>query len=265
VKLETMLTPTENMKNIITISAVVLGLTALYAPAQEISIQFVGQGNALQPSQTPGVVPSANWNPITSLPGPVTLNDDTGAPTTAVYSESGVAGDYRGFGGNFPIGSDDSTLFSGQAYNTYLGSGAIAVNDVPYANYDVYAMTMAPYGTVVTYALATGGTNYLSLQMSNTLGSYVQSTNTFDGTGTAPSDLPGASYVEFTGVTNPNFSLSFGGEDPGTSNADFATINGIQIVAATVPEPATWAILACGVGILLAGQRFHRGSRIQPS
>ena len=82
-----------------------------------------------------------------------------------------------------------------------------------------------------------------------------------------------ANYAEFTGVTAASTTEtitmtelgSFGGTGvfaaAGTAGGNTAIgMGGVQVVdnGPAVPEPSTWAMMLCGLGMLLTGQRIRR-------
>jgi hypothetical protein len=247
------------MKKLSSFSISSIALLALTAScgAQEISVQFYqGNGTALTSSQTAGVVPADNFNVNTDNATAAVLNDDTGAPTIATLSvDYGRYQTYNSF-----TAAGDHDLLSGCLNSSGGSSDSIVLSTIPYASYDVYVYGVSDNGSNDTtsagntsiFALTPmgGTTQYLSLQPVSNSTSYIQSTNTYDGTGAPPSDfVHGANYVEFTGLTSPNFTLTFSGEtSSGTADSFNASLNGLQIVE--TPEPSTWAMMAAGAGLL---------------
>ena len=192
-----------------------------------IAIQFVGNGTALTGTSSAGVVAQTHWNPLTGATfSSVVLNDLTGAATTATLT-GGADGDYW-CGSAFPSGGGDSNLCSGEMYCGAFTTetNTTTVSGIPYAQYDVYVYAECDAaGRNATFAETPSGgsTQYYSLQTTSSGSAWTQSTNTWNGSGTAPS-LPVANYVKFTGLTASSFTLKFGGA------ASNVSVNGIQIV-----------------------------------
>ena len=230
-------TPTASGTSTVTLSAInaygtgTAALTLAVNPASSgttsIGIQFVGSGTALTATSSAGVVAQSHWNPLTGATfSSVVLNDRTGAATAATLTGS-ADGSYF-CGSTFPAGSGDSNLCSGElfcgAFTTETNT--TTVSGIPYAQYDVYVYAECDaVGRNATFALTPSGgsTQYYSLQTTSAASAWTQSTNTWNGSGTAPS-LPVANYVKFTGITASSFTLKFGGA------ASNVSVNGIEIV-----------------------------------
>ena len=241
---------------------------AVTGHAQIISIQFLQSSNstALGATQSAGAVPAEHYNPSLPSESGLALTNNAGNSTTAALTVS--SGGY--FTSNtFPSGGNNILLSSGL---NSAGGGNISLAAIPYTTgYDVYVYGVSDNGSndggsaglTTTFALTpTGGaTQYFSLQPVTNSSSFLQSTNTYDGTGAPPTDFVlGANYVEFTGLTSADFGLVFSGENSsGTPGGFNASLNGIQIVAdPVIPEPSTWAMVAAGLGLLLFAQRRIR-------
>ncbi len=229
-------TPTAAGTSSVTISATnasgtgtaTLTLTVSAAGAQQsIGVQFVGLGTALSASTSAGVpaVAQTNWQPLTgSSFSSVSLTNNAGATTTAKIS-GGADGTYFS-ASSFPAGGNQ-TLCTGELYdgNITTETNSITISSIPYAQYDVYVYGACDAGgRNATFTLTpSGGTaSSLSFQTESNGSTWIAGTNTWNGSGTAPS-LSAGNYVHFSGLTASSFNLKFGG-------AGNVSMNGFQIV-----------------------------------
>jgi hypothetical protein len=191
-----------------------------------IGVQFVASGTALVATDSAGVpsVAQTHWKPITgSTFTSVALTDSTGASTTATLS-GGADGIYRGGGA---LTGGNATLVSGELFDGDINSEthSLTVSTIPYATYDIYVYGGCDAGgRNATFTVTpTGGTaSSKSFQTTLTSSTWVEGTNSWNGSGTAPTLSPG-NYVHFSGLTASGFTLKFGG----VGNVG---MNGIQIV-----------------------------------
>jgi hypothetical protein len=245
-----------------------------HAQAQQIGVQFQSTATgapALTPSDIAGVVPQDNFNVFNDsivdngpgVGGP--LVDNTGNPSGA----SLVIDANKTYitNNSFAAGGDQILMSSGLNSGYSNGHSVIAEN-IPYATYDVYVLATTDntnLGNYETFQLTpdSGPVLSLSLQPDPFLSTYVPSADTYDGSAsTPPSTIPLANYVEFTGLTSPDFSLSFTGQKSNGSNFN-SSLNGIEIVEAeAAPEPSTFALLAGGALALGAYQLRRRNCSI---
>ncbi len=231
-------TPTEIGTRIVTLGASNsngTGMTTITLTVTDASIgvQFIGTGTALLASDVAGVpaVIQNNWNPISGKTFTnLVLKDNAGAATTTTLAGN-ATGTYIATNG-FAAGSGDGKLASGEVYNGNITTDthSMTFSGIPYARYDVYVYGENDYpgrNTVFSLTPSGGVALFKSLQSKILLYNWIESTNTWDGTGTAPT-LPVADYVRFTGLTASSFTLKFGAAGNGG-------MNGVQIVRAMAP------------------------------
>jgi hypothetical protein len=188
-----------------------------------ISLNFVGTGATLQPSDLAGVVPKGNWN---NLPGTVSnapqpLNDETGTVTSATAVWSGENP------WMVPIAGSPANFAMMQGYLDDLNAGTTTVTvaglpEVP-NGYQVYVYKDGDNETTsqnAVYAIAGPGVTdarILTTDLANT---------NFSGTFTqATATNRNGNYMVFT-VPGPDFTLT-ATPAPGSVRAP---VNGIEIV-----------------------------------
>ena len=251
------------MKTLVTATIAALLALTTGAKAQIIGVQFFNansNGTAITPSELAGEVPQTNFNLVSTSASNQLLNDGNGDPTLTSISVNNEG--YYFAGSTFTGNSGDQALLSAELNHGDLTttSSNVQVFGITYARYDVYIYGMSDNksGAISTFQLTTGAglpgafissgsSQYLSLATGSFTG-YVAGTSTYDGSGTPPSGIKAADYVEFTGLTAADLQINFGGYQ---SNAG---MNGIQIVqdlsTPAVPEPSTWAMMLGGLGVL---------------
>ena len=242
------------------VAAAVIG-SAIAVHASEIGIQFYsGQGGrsgeslATNSTTSAGIVSQDNWNTsAASSWTSLALYDNAGASTTATLTGS-ANGQY--FGGGVNTTAGDIMLSSNEIYNGWSGVGTgatLTFSGIPYSVYDVYvyaAIDSSGRNETIELTPTGGSASYQSFTTSGGP-SWVIANNPvvgWDGIGTQPT-AANATAAEFTGLTASSFVLNYGAPGNGA-------INGVQIVAAAIPEPATLGIIAIGeLGVVLLGRK----------
>ena len=107
-----------------------------------------------------------------------------------------------------------------------------------------------------------GADNFVSFSYSSNLTSFtLNSVNTLIG---SLSNLPGANFVEFNDADFVFSSFAAGQISPwctgatGSCGSDFGLTSSWSLVAGAVPEPAMWAVMVLGFGLLGASMRRPR-------
>ena len=196
-----------------------------------ISVNFTGGGNggrgldAMAPGDIAGVVPLSNYNNMDTGNGGATLNDSTGAATTALLSYS-AGGTYSAIGGTTGVPTPgDEKLNAGFIY----GNGSVTVSGVPYAQYDIYVYELNDAGgRVETTSLSGGQTFYGSAATPNDANHIDQNAATpyvytRSSSTVSSSPTPGGDYVLFSHVSGGSFTFT-------TSAPGNGYLNGFQIV-----------------------------------
>jgi hypothetical protein len=228
--------------------------------AQSIGIQFIGSPvsgpDPLLAGDSAGVtaVAQTNWNALSGASfTDVGLHDNTGS-SSGVTLTGGANGTY--FSGPCTLTPGDEKLTAGELYNGWPGSPTFTLDNIPYAEYDIYFYATTDNNSrIETFGVSPGTVydsttaSFESMQLMGGSSTWVEATSNWDGTGTAPTVAPGC-YALFTDLTSADVSIAWGASGNGG-------LNGIQIVAVTsaIPEPSTWAMLAGGFGTLLAFRR----------
>lgn len=214
------------------------------APAKTISIDFTGNGSAMQTTELAGVVSKANWN---NAPGAVsasalTLRDEDGALTTATVSWKSAnpwAIPYADVPGNL-------RMMRGYLDNGDEAPITVTVNNLPPSanGYDIYVYSDGDNQTQRKEGVFSidGGPGVFCSDASSV---------NFGGTFTKCADGPGNYAVLSTAATS--FTLT--ATPLSTQGSYRAPVNGIQIVPRTSPIPATPArALAKAIGINFVGR-----------
>jgi len=206
---------------------------------------FCDEPNDLLPGEVAGLVPQANWNNANGpysgteadIFGPLSglLADDAGVNSGASLTWIGGDGDP---GTGTSIATPDGKLFQGIIQGHALSSIPIevTVDNVPYAQYDVYVYVGEFFNTTSSARIGDQTFYYDATSNFDTDG-YVQAT----ATTIAGASL--ASYVLFEGLTDNSFTLELIRRTGSRTG-----ISGFQIVeTAAVPEPSTYAMAAIGL------------------
>jgi len=220
-------------------------VVAAYAALPAISVQFVGSGSTLVPSQVAGFVSEEFWNLDNTANGVTYSNvvDGTGTPTDATVTVNFGNGHYHT--GDSTTTPDD-VLMSGGFWS---GDGyTVNVTGVPYSTYDVYVYMLNDNNPNRRYELNLGSqTNWGAVFNGN---AYSAPPFTVD---TENSELPNGSQmqadlVEFTNVSGSSFTLN--GQTPDGNVA----MMGIQIYAAFSGPAVAGVISVSPVGSLYTGE-----------
>ena len=202
-----------------------------------VSIDFVGEGSAMDPSELAGVVPEGNWNNAVGSAGTVNLLDQNGAATaaTATWSSDGgwslpisdFPGNYRMMGGYLDdyLGGTTSVTLSGlpssaSGYSVYV---YVDGDNPSYNRTGIYSISGSGTTPQTIQATDPGNTDYSGGSYQDGQGVFTQANNS---TG---------NYVVFT-VPGTSFTLT---ANPGYTNSNYprAPVNGIQIVPITSASP----------------------------
>jgi Domain of unknown function (DUF1929)/PKD domain len=212
-------------------ATVTLVVTTASVSGNPISIQFVGDGEALSSSQVAGVVALDNWNPAegASRTTPLSLFDSTGADTTATLTWQADDVWYEG------LANSNANL---QMMDGYLDNGNQDTTTVT-----VSGLPSSSNGYTV-YVYASGATTTSDSGIYQISGTGITTTSTtltyksdFSGTFTqATASNATGNYVVFTIPNVSGFTLS---AIPSTSQSGYerAPVNGIQIVPTSSPSP----------------------------
>lgn len=254
-----------------------LALGASAAAGQNIiSFSFTANGDNsanpqsgyLEASELAGApgVRSANWNNLMQSadnlhPGAGLFDGTFGDTETVYYNDGTIVG--GGFTFSGPIGfqdrsngsfTNDREMFNG-VRDAFGGNTTITLNNIPFAQYDLYAYMFDDGAQRVgTYTIGSltyyvrGGVGVPD----DTGAGYLLSTDITGGTVAA--DFDQGNYVRFSHLTASSVSLVVDAIDIG--NLARNKIAGIQIVA--VPEPGTAGLVGLGA---LAGVMAWRRRR----
>jgi hypothetical protein len=199
-----------------------------------ISVQFEGAsggGNTpgvLTATQVAGVYPLDNWNVDDNGSGgtQAALVDSTGAATAAAIT---VDYDANQYASGDSQSTPDGVLMSGGFWSG--GGYTVTVTGVPYAAYNVYVYMLNDDNPNRRYGFTLGSTTYWGAVFNgngDVIPPFIQDTQTNE---LAEGTQMQANYVEFTGVTNSNLTIT--GQTPDGNVA----MMGIQIVSATSGAP----------------------------
>ncbi len=239
-------------------SAVVLG----QAYGGVISINVGGFDANHDVDGTTGAEPAANWNNLTGVANPSSssLVDDTGAAVTGMsISFSGWNRDtFNAWGDDR---ADMYSNFLHQQGDT-LGNATVTINNIPYAEYDVYIYyNCFPTWQVQKWQESQGGTMLYGLRGASSGGGVSgfvpyqtsDASTAFDDAAAQASGV-GGNYLKFTGLTAANLTLT-NTSSPDQSGWNQNGIAGLQIVGA-IPEPATMGLLGLAAMGILARRRL---------
>lgn len=237
-------------------------------------VNAVGGSGVPVPNTQAGVVPAYNWNDSWSENNstyaygtPVTVNnlfDNTGAATATSLSYNSYNGYYLQ---NSNPAQDADGTYNRQMLNGFLNAGpatwnppvtqdTISLNNIPYAQYDIYVyvsddtagrVALVSNGSI-TYDLSTMG----PAAISGANASFIQSTDTSGAN-------PTADYVVFSGLAGVSQTITVSPGDTNPADSAWVGLAAFQIVA--VPEPATLALAGLGgLGLLWLRRRaWKRG------
>ena len=250
--------------------AAVLAL-ASWAGAAPIGISInVGGNDAthdIPAADSLGVVPLVHWNNLTaaanpSAPPPTLV--DSGGSTVASMTVSSTGWNNDTFNA---FGTDLQNMYSNFIHTDNGGGGnvhsaSITLTNIPYATYDVYIYYNSfTSSNPQAWTESQNSTTLYGLRgptQGGALGSFVQYQTSSLSTvlADAAGGTAGGNYLEFTGLTAANLTLTVG-PDGLTSGYVQEGLAGIQIVAesAPVPEPASTALLCMAVPALLMRRR----------
>jgi hypothetical protein len=203
---------------------ITLAVSAVAATARAISVNFVGSGTAMAPSEVAGVVAESNWNQAAgaSSSSPMALLDDTGAATSAtitwraddVYSLpiADEAGNMRMMEGYLDNGKGDATVITVTGLASSAGGYVVYV----YADGDNGADSRASLYQISGNGITTDEIGLADLANTNFDGTFVEANNS------------AGNYVMFT-INATGFTLT-AIPAQSQSGVERAPVNGIQIV-----------------------------------
>ena len=190
-------------------------------PPAGIGIDFTGNGTAMAPAETAGVVTQTNWNVASGAvrASPLALVDGSGAATTAsvTWSANGAWG--------IPITDQPGNmrLMRGYLDTNSTSVTTVSVTGLRSAVYDVYVYLDGDnreYTRTANYRLIASGSD-------TTIGATDTANTNFSGTFAQASGGPG-NYVKFT-INGDGFTLT-ATPMTGTNPTLRAPVNAIQIV-----------------------------------
>src|SRR4051794_19992506 len=130
--------------------------------AQSIGVNFGGVTNGtLAPGDVAGVSPyaQANYNNVSAAASNLTLNNNTGAATTAMLTTIG-ANSFSIFTGN-AIAGPDEILNNSRANNTTGTSWSFTLSGIPYGSYLLIVYDLQ-FATSAVVGISAGGTSYFT-------------------------------------------------------------------------------------------------------
>lgn len=224
------------------VALIALGLGGVSsAHGKIISVNMLGGGSSLDPSDEAGVVPATQWNNVGSSAtgGPVSLNQNDGTDsgvdlewsvgTTVNHTGSGSGPNYTMMRNWFALQGADN------GFITFTGLSSFT--DKPY---NVYVHFNSNVDRTMSFTI--GSTTIVGQELENYSGTFTRVT----GSDTDNPDT--GNYAVFQSLSGDSFTLD--ADTPGSPGR--AAINGMQIEP--VPEPASLALLA-PAGLLLARRR----------
>jgi hypothetical protein len=213
----------------------VLVVTTVSPGHGAISIDFVGRGTPMAPSETAGVVAKANWNEAQgSTSSGFALSDETGTATGVVLSwtSSPVW--------SLPITDAPGNVRMMLGYLDTVGQNTtVTVSGLPSnpAGYDVYVYADGDNGGATrtgTYQLSGTGITTTSVNLTD-------SANTnYSGTFTQANGSAG-NYLIFPGIGVSGFTLT-AIPSTATDGTQRAPVNGMQIVPRAPAADFTWSV-----------------------
>jgi len=249
--------------NPLAIIAATCALVTASQGATMFGVQFinsVGDSVTLLSSETAGLVPQSNFNPMAGTTGSnVALKDETGATTTTLltYSARGL------FTVNVPNApaSPDEKLNSHIINGTNGTQPTFTVTAIPFTLYDLIVYTLNDNQRLQRITLS--GIGSFTVNSPNpSLAGYVDGNVATayiytQGTTNSLTPVTNSNYVRFTGLTAASLTITSDAR-PGTfgnnGQNDNGFINGFQIVQ--IPEPTSLSLLGiCGTLALLRRRR----------
>ena len=233
------------------LAALVFGVVAALPTASQaeiIGVNLTGMNQtSLDATDTTGVVPQANWNNAANASGTLAgLVDATAASTGASLTYSGS--------GTWASGSGTASA-NLKLYDGYIDT--IPTSTPSLSTFTFSSLPSAAYNVII-YSMGDHNDRPASFSVNGSPSIYLVGDNALTATQFAASfvratatSLGGAgetgNYVEFDNVS------SAGGITIVATPQNFrAAINGIQLVAASVPEPATLGLIAvAALGLLI--------------
>lgn len=258
------------------LSLVSVGVETNRALAASIGVNFTNNNNQILASNETAGAPGysqKNWNNRTGdysadYPGVTGLIDSDGNTVANVFLDHDAQGLYQNSNAT-PVTPDDKLMkgyldaYGGANSGNNLNDG----NNQPYVAFTGLssAYTTAGYSVIVyvdgdatdakngEYWIQTyDGRDTARTDLSPHL--FSEDSATFSGTytqitSTDVNNPTAGNFMVFSGLTSPNFVVR-------TNEVDYRSpINAVQVVAAAVPEPATFGLLASVVATGLLGRR----------
>jgi len=235
-------------------AALAVGTMAHAAPTPFIGVNFVGGSangapTSLAAGDVAGLVPQSNFNNVANASGAaIALNNSSGGATgvTLTFAGAGTWGSGSG------SASPNAALLNGYVDGTDNGSNTYTFNNVPAGKYNIIVYALPDGLDGRDQSLVLNGDVANTLFMSSEAGSGFAANGFVRATATSK-DGPGAigNYFEFDNVSPQAGTFAL----VGTSLTFRNFSNGIQIVNADVPEPATLGLVALGGIAMLARRR----------
>lgn len=265
--------------------ALLFGAVAgVLAPTQSkaavIGIDFFGGGGSgastqMGAGETAGVIPASNWNSFTpnvqATPQP--LKDSTGGATTANVTWNS---NNTWNAPNTPaVAPGDLNMMKGYLDSSDTSTTNVSVTGLP------SSITSTPYSVILYFdgdnggsdrvgmysitGAATGNAVFWARDAANSTfsGTYIPAQSpidpiagggAIDNNGTAALTVPAGNMMIFTGLTGDTFNL-LAQSSVSSDGTNRSSVQGIQIVSGTVPEPSGLVVLAAGGLALMRRKR----------